>query len=62
VIVVSVYAADDLPLDLYVWFDLWLPRRPVHGGALTALVGVTEPLDSQSARTFEYLHAVARKG
>src|SRR5580658_2002961 len=25
VIVVSVYAADELPLDLYTWFDLWLP-------------------------------------
>jgi hypothetical protein len=62
VIAVSIYAADELPLDLYVWFDLWLPRRPAHGGALTALVGVAEPSDSHSARTFEYLQAVARKG
>jgi len=62
VIVVSVYAADELPLDLYAWFDLWLPRRTARGGALTALVGVAEPSDSHSARTFEYLQAVARKG
>jgi hypothetical protein len=62
VIVVSVYAAGELPLDLYVWFDLWLPRRLERGGALTALVGVAEPPDSHAARTFEYLQAVARKG
>jgi hypothetical protein len=62
VIVVSVYAADELPLDLCAWFEAWLPRRAARVGALTALVGVAEPLDSQSARTFEYLQAVARKG
>jgi hypothetical protein len=62
VIVVSVYAAGDLPLDLYVWFDLWLPRRLARGGALTALVGAAESPDSYSARTFEYLQAVAAKG
>jgi hypothetical protein len=62
VIVVSVYAAGELPLDLYVWFDLWLPRRPARGGALAALVGIADPLDSRPARTFEYLHAMARKG
>ena len=61
VIVVSVYAADELPLDLYVWIDAWLPRRPSRMGALTALIGVADPLDSQSVRTQEYLEAVARK-
>jgi hypothetical protein len=62
VILVSVYAADELPLDLYVWVDVWLPRRQSRVGALTALIGVTEPLDFQSARTLDYLQAVARKG
>jgi hypothetical protein len=61
VIVVSVYAADELPLDLYVWFEAWLPRRRSRMGALTALIGVAEPPDSQFVRTFEYLQAVARK-
>ena len=61
VIVVSVHAADELPLDLYVWIDAWLPRRPSRAGALAALIGVNEPLDSQSVRTHEYLQAVARK-
>ena len=61
VIVVSVYAADELPLDLYVWVQTWLPRRPSRIGALTALIGVAEPLDFQFARTLEYLQAVARK-
>jgi hypothetical protein len=61
VIVVSVYAADALPLDLYVWFEAWLPRRLSRGGALTALIGVAEPPDSQLVRTLEYLQAVARK-
>jgi len=61
VIVVSVYAAHELPLDLYVWIDAWLPRRPARVGALRALVGVAQPLESHSVRTMDYLQAVARK-
>jgi hypothetical protein len=62
VIVVSVYAAEELPLDLYVWFDAWLPRRRSRVGALAALIGVAEPRGTQSVRTHEYLQAVARRG
>jgi hypothetical protein len=62
VIVVSVYAAEELPLDLYVWFQAWLPRRASRVGALTALIGVAEPLDFQFVRTVEYLRAVAHRG
>ena len=29
VIVISVYAADELPLGLYVWIDAWLPAAQV---------------------------------
>ena len=61
VIMISVYAADELPLDLYVWIDAWLPRRLSRRGALAALVGVAQPLDSPSVRTLEYLQALARK-
>lgn len=61
VLVVSLYAADELPLGLYVWIDAWLPRRTSRAGALTALIGTDEPRDSQSFRTHEYLRAVARK-
>ena len=61
VIVVSVYAADELPLDLYVWINAWLPRRNSREGAFTALIGTAEAQDSQSVRTHVYLHAVARK-
>jgi len=61
VIVVSVYAADELPLDLYVWVQAWLPRRHSRAGALTALIGVAEPPDSRFVRTVEYLQAVASR-
>ena len=61
VIVVSVHAAEELPLGLYVWIDAWLPRRTSREGALTALIGTDEPQDPQSSRTREYLQAVARK-
>jgi hypothetical protein len=61
VIVVSVYAADDLPLNLYAWITAWLPRRLSRAGALAAMVGVAEPLDSPSLRTLKYLQAVARR-
>jgi hypothetical protein len=61
VIVVSIHAADELPLDFYAWIDVWLPRRRSRAGALAALIGVAEPLDSRSVRTREYLQAVARR-
>jgi len=61
VIVVSVYAADELPLELHAWVDAWLPRRLSRAGALTALIGVAAPLESQSIRTINYLQAVARR-
>jgi len=61
VIVISVYAADELPLELCVWIEAWLPRRLSRVGALAALIGVADPLDSPSVRTLEYLQAVARK-
>ena len=61
VIVISVYAADELPLDLCVWIEAWLPRRLSRVGALAALIGVADPLDSPSVRTLEYLQAMARK-
>jgi hypothetical protein len=61
VIVVSIYAVDELPLALYVWFDAWRQHRLSRAGALVALVGVAESLDSQSVRTLKYLQTVARK-
>ena len=61
VLVVSVYAADELPLGLYVWIDAWLPRRTSREGALTALIGADEPRDLRSFRTRDYLQAVAHK-
>jgi hypothetical protein len=61
VIMVSVHAADELPLDLYVWVQAWLPRRLWRAGALTALIGVAEPPDAQFVRTLQYLRAVAIK-
>jgi hypothetical protein len=59
VIVVSIYAANELPVDLYVWFQAWMPRRLSRVGALTALIGVDEPLDAR-VHTLEYLQSVAR--
>jgi hypothetical protein len=61
VIVVSVYAADELPLNLYVWFQAWMPRRASRVGALAALIGIAEPPDVRYVRTVEYLQAVARR-
>ena len=61
VIVISVYAAEELPANLYVWIDAWLPRRRARAGALTALIGVPEERISQLPPTIEYLQAIARK-
>jgi hypothetical protein len=62
VIVVSLHAAEDLPIQLYAWIESWLPRRFLRMGALAALIGVGEPSDTQVVRTLSYLQAVARKG
>jgi len=61
VIVITLYAAEELPLNLYVWIDAWLPRRRSRLGALTALIGVTEPPNAQPAHTLDYLRDVARR-
>lgn len=62
VIVVSVHAADELPLELYAWITAWLPRRISRVGTLAALIGVARQPDSQAVRTHQYLQAVARRG
>jgi hypothetical protein len=61
-IIVSIQAAEQLPLELYAWMDAWLPHRLQLTGALVALVGQTEQSGSQADRTRQYLQAVARKG
>ena len=61
-LVVSVYASDQLPLDLYAWIDAWLSRRQVPTGALVALICVPDGAGSQAFRTRDYLQAVARTG
>jgi hypothetical protein len=62
VIVVSIRAVDELPVELCAWIDAWLARRPPRVGALAALIGVAEQLGPQAVRTQEYLQAVARRG
>ena len=62
VVVAAVSAAEELPGDLYVWFDIWLPRRTRSTGALVALIGLPEATSHQAAHAQEYFQAVARKG
>ena len=61
VIVVSLQAAEELPRDLHVWIDAWLPHRLQVTGVLVALLGLPDPPDPQSDWAREYLRAVARK-
>jgi hypothetical protein len=62
VIVISVYAADELPPEFYAWIDVWLPRRLSRAGALAAFIGVAGEPATEAIRTQEYLQAVARRG
>ena len=61
VIVVAVQAAAELPVDLCVWIDAWLPRRGRKSGALVALIGVPDPTPPGAALAHDYLLTVARK-
>ena len=58
VLVVSVRDAGELPINLCVWIDAWMPRR---AGALVALIGVCPQPNVQSGRVHAYLEAVARR-
>ncbi len=62
VILISIYDADELPVDLCVWIDAWLPRRSLPTGAMIALISVPGQAGAQSDQARRYLRAVARKG
>jgi hypothetical protein len=61
VLVVSIRDAGELPVDLYVWIDAWMPRRTRRPGAMVALIGVPPQPDPQSGRAHKYLEAVSRR-
>jgi hypothetical protein len=60
VLVISVHAADGLPLPFYIWVKAWVPHRPRVAGALVALIGLPETLTSRSDHARDFLRAVAR--
>ena len=62
VVVVSLQAADELPLELCAWMEAWLPRRQLDEGALVALIDIHEGSGAHASRTRDYLRAVARAG
>jgi hypothetical protein len=62
VVVVAVSAAEELPLELHAWFDVWLLRRVRRRGALVALINAAEGPGHQASRALDYFRAVARKG
>ena len=62
VILVSIYDAEELPIDFCVWIDAWLPRRCLPMGALIALISVPGQLSDQTKLARDYLRAIARKG
>ena len=62
VIIVAVPTAGELPDDLCVWMDVWLPRRSRGPGVLVMVTGQPEELESQVSPALQYLREVARKG
>jgi hypothetical protein len=62
VILISIYNTKELPVDLCVWIDAWLPRRSLQTGALIALISVPGQTSAQLEHARGYLRAVARKG
>ena len=60
VLVVSVRDAGELPVNLYVWIDAWMPRRAGREGALVALIGVPPQPDTRAGHAHTYLETVAR--
>ncbi|MGD0743869.1 MAG: hypothetical protein ABSA45_01830 [Verrucomicrobiota bacterium] len=62
VVLVSIYDAKELPVNLSAWTDTWLPNRCLPMGALIALISVPGQLNAQTKPARDYLRAVARKG
>jgi hypothetical protein len=62
ILIVSVRAADDLPLDVYEWVETWLPLRLQLAGTLVALIGAPEQPGADSLRIGHYLQDVAQRG
>jgi len=59
VIMISIYDAKELPANLCVWIDAWLPCRHLSMGALIALISVPGYPGVQTDRTQDYLRATA---
>jgi hypothetical protein len=62
VILVSVYAASQLPGGLHSWIDAWLPRRRPGAGTLVALISTLDHPQFRSSLLHDYLRTVARNG
>ena len=62
VILISIYDVKELPVDLCVWIDTWLPRRRLPTGALIGLISVPEQAGVPTCHTRDYLRAVAHRG
>ncbi len=62
VILVSINDAEELPIDLCLWIDAWLPRRYLPMGALIALISVPGQPGDRTNHARDYLRTVACKG
>lgn len=60
-ILVGLRGAPELPVNLYVWVDAWMPRRQLKTGALVAIIGISETTAQQSSHAESYLRAVSRR-
>ena len=60
-IVVAVRAEGQLPLDVGIWLDTWLPQRRARPGALIALLSVPDQPGFRPFQVQESLHEVAQK-
>jgi hypothetical protein len=62
VILVSLYDVEELPVNLCVWIDAWLPRRYLPMGALVALIGSPGQAGARTDHARDYLRAIAQRG
>jgi len=62
VIMVSIYDAKELPIELCAWFNAWMPYRSLPTGALIALINVPGQPGAQTNHARDYLRSVARVG
>ncbi len=62
ILLVAIRDSEELPMQLSVWMEAWLPLRGNRPGALVPLIGIPGPLPGQGSQLDQRFRALADRG